>query len=145
MRPVTVVHKPDPIRRLPQPDHLPARKPPPHSTITAVVPVAPAAEKIVEAVVLLQDDDDVPDWTHRRRSGTFRPSGSIPERHRRKNRNEHENPDQSTRSQPTSAQIRREGGPEEWVVTQSWSIGLGTLLSSAQYALRRRGSVRGIH
>ena len=48
----------DPIRRLPQRDQLPARELPAHDTITAVVSVAPAAEKIVEAVVLLQDDDD---------------------------------------------------------------------------------------
>ena len=108
MRPVTVIHKTDPIRRLPQRDQLPARELPAHDTITAVVSVAPAAEKIVEAVVLLQDDDDVSDWTHRRRSGRARLSGSRGQ-HLREKRDEHGNPDPSTEPQLTSAQITRQG------------------------------------
>lgn len=108
MRPVTVIHKPDPIRRLPQPDQLPARKLTTHNTVTAVMPMAPAAEKIVEAVIFLQDDDDVSDWTHRRCRDRARPTGSS-RGQLRKNRDEHGNPDQSPESHLTGPQITREG------------------------------------
>jgi len=107
MRPVTVSHKSHPIPGLPQRDRPPAGKRPPHTTIAAVVPVAPAAEKIVEAVVLLKDDDDVSEWTHRPRNGMVRPSRSSRGQQLREHRNQHWNPDPSHRSRKTGAQIRR--------------------------------------
>lgn len=109
MRAVTVIHETDSIRRLPQRDQRPVRKLTAYNTITPVVSVAPAAEKIVEAVVLLQDDDDVSDRAHRRRSGRVRPGGSSSRQHLREQRDEQRNPDQSPGSQPTGARTTPEG------------------------------------
>src|SRR3954465_8007255 len=89
---VTVTNETDPIPGLPQRDRPAAGERPAHNAIAAVVPVAPAAEKIVEAVVLLQDHDDVSDWTHRPRKGRVGPGGGTRGQHLPKDRNEHPTP-----------------------------------------------------